>query len=75
MREMAQGFYNNLYMTQGDSNLGRDMENIPSFINDEMNAWLSTTIIDVKIEKALFHLGALKSLGHNGLSTLFYQLN
>jgi hypothetical protein len=38
MREMAQGFYNNLYMTQGDSILGRDMENIPSFINDEMNA-------------------------------------
>lgn len=66
-------YFNEIYQ-QAEPNLNRDCINvIPRLVTNEMNDNLLLHVTNAEIRKAVFHMGALKAPGPDGLNGLFYQ--
>lgn len=66
MREMAKGFYQNLFASEGAHIYNGVLELIHSMVSDEMNHALTKPFSEEEIETALFQMGLTKSPGRMG---------
>ena len=66
-------YYQSLYTASETQNVDDCVQNILSRITKETNEDLSRPVLDEEIKKAAFSLGALKTLGGDGLNGLFFQ--
>jgi hypothetical protein len=73
MREMAQCFYENLYSSEGSTNMEQILDRITEFVSAEMNGKLTSVVTEKEVETALFQMGPTKSPGPDGLPALYFQ--
>lgn len=73
LKDLAQGFFAQLYTTQGYRNFRPFLAQCPSVVTPDMNASLQCRVTEEEIYLATCQLGASKSPGPDGLPGLFYR--
>jgi hypothetical protein len=72
---MALEFYENLFRSEGTSNMNRVLDHIPHRVTAEMNQFLNAPFDDAEVKTALFQMFPMKAPGPDGFPAHFFQRN
>ncbi|BFG31061.1 hypothetical protein CerSpe_173350 [Prunus speciosa] len=73
IRQTMEAHFKNLFTTGGHRDWGDVLDCVSHIVSDEMNATLTSPILEVEVKDAVFQMGGMKAPGPDGFQGMFYQ--
>jgi hypothetical protein len=75
MHGMTMNYYQNLFTSEGTSNMHRVIDHVPCKVTEEMNRFLCNPFTEEEVKTALFQMFSTKAPGPDGFPAHFFQRN